>query len=74
MRMARTSGKRLFDDLIGSGEQQRRDRQAQTLCSGQVDHQPKDGGLLDWEFGGRSPPQDSVDVAGSLPEQIVKIR
>jgi hypothetical protein len=42
----------LFDDLVGAGEQGRRDSYAERLGGLEVAHQLDFGGLLDCEIGG----------------------
>src|SRR5215467_15847652 len=63
-----------FDELVGAAQDHPRDRQAQSLCSSQVDQQPEDRSLLHREFAGRGTPEDSVRIARGLPEQLVEIR
>jgi hypothetical protein len=42
----------LLDDLVGAGEQLLRDREAERLCSRQIDDEIEFGGLLDWNIRG----------------------
>ena len=60
----RRSKKALFDHLVGAGEDQGRDRQAERRRGLQVDHQLEGRRLLDRQIGGLRPLQDPVDEVG----------
>src|SRR5262245_19720627 len=52
----------LFDDLVGTGEQRRRDFQAEGLGGVEVDDELEFGGRLDRQIAGLFSAQDSVDI------------
>src|SRR5215471_15161485 len=59
-----------LDDLIRPCQQRGRDRQTQRLGGLEVDDQLKSARALDWQISRARASQNSVDVLGSLPEQI----
>src|SRR5215510_6861175 len=60
----RWSSTGLLDDLVGSFQHQRRDREAERLGGLEVDDQLEFCGLLDGKIAGLGPLEDLVHVAG----------
>jgi hypothetical protein len=58
---------RLFDHLVGAGEQHRRNGQAERSGGDKVYHQIKLSRLLDRQVSGLRPAQNLVDKVGSAP-------
>jgi len=65
---------RLFDHLIGGGEQCLRHGQAKRLCGLKVDYRFVLGRCLHWHVGWLLALEDAVDVAGRTPELVDEIR
>jgi hypothetical protein len=51
----RSKAARLFDHLVGTGEQGRRHFEAERLSGPAVDDKLEPGGAIDWHFGWLSP-------------------
>ncbi len=51
-----------------------RDREAESLCGLEVDHQLVFGCALHWQVGGLLALKDAIDVASSLPVRIDRVR
>ena len=58
---------RLFDYLVGAGEQRRWDFQPEYFSGFKVDDQLELGRLLDRQIGRLGPPQNLVNVIRSAP-------
>lgn len=65
---------RLFNDLVGAGQQRRRDGQAQRLRRLQIDDQLELGRLLDRQVGGLRPLQDLVDERRCAADDVRDFR
>src|SRR6516164_4940532 len=63
-----------FDDLVGAGEQRRRDVNAQHLGGRQVNYQGECRRLLDRQVSRSSAAQNFIHVTGGASEQVVIIR
>jgi hypothetical protein len=63
-----------LNHLIRPLQERRRDRQTERLGGLEVDEELELGGLLYREVGGPDAFEDLVDVQGSLPEHVIKIR
>src|SRR5262245_38424018 len=60
----------LFDNLVGAGEQRRRNFQAEHLGSGQVDDEVELGLLLNRDVSWFRPTKNLVDKVGGAPEHV----
>ena len=65
--------KSLFDQLVGSDDQQLRDLQAECLRGREIDDQIELGRLFDRDVGRLGPAQYFVDVLGTSPVQILLV-
>ena len=65
---------RLFDHLIGPGEDRLWDREAERLAGLEIDDQLKHGQLLNRQIGRLGAFEDLVDVGCRAPVQIREIR
>src|SRR4029079_8400974 len=61
---------RLFDHLVGAGEQCRRDVKAKALRGLEIDHQLEFGGLFDGKIGRFGPAPNPVYIVGGAPFQV----
>ncbi len=59
-------GGQSFDDLVGAGEDRRRDRQAERRGSLEIDDQLEGGRLLDWQISGLGALENPAGVDASL--------
>src|SRR6516225_4337389 len=64
----------LFDHLVGAGEQRLRHREAERLCGLEVDRQLVLGRRLHRHVGWFLALEDTIDIAGRLPERLGDIR
>src|SRR5262245_57109143 len=62
-----------FDDLVGTGEQHRRDLDAERFGSLEVDHKFISGWVLHRQIGRLLALQDAINVAGSIPKRVNRI-
>src|SRR5207244_1156444 len=60
----------LFDHLVGTGEQRRRDRQAERFRSLEIDRELVLGRGLYWQFGWLLAFEDAIDVGRRAPDHI----
>ena len=67
-RHMRCRKKQLFDHLIGSGKQRRRDVEPERLGRNQVDDEIEFGRLFDRDVAWLRPTQNLVDIAGGTTE------
>ena len=65
--MHRNKTQRLFDHLVGAGEQHRRNGQAERSSGDKVHNQIKLSRLLDRQVGGLRSAQNLIDVVSSAP-------
>src|SRR5262245_37167414 len=63
-----------LDDLVSSGQDRLRDREAERLGGLEIDDQLELGGLLDGEIGGFCTFQDLVDVGCGAPGNVPTAR
>jgi hypothetical protein len=63
-----------FDDLVGAGEDQRRDRETQRSRRFHVDHQFEPARLLDREVSWLDSLQDAINEIGLSPRRIEEVR
>src|SRR6516164_538012 len=61
---------RLINDLVGTGEDCRRDGKAERSRSIEIDGQPEFTGRLDRQIGGMRAPEDLVDLTRRTTEQV----
>src|SRR5262245_25743896 len=64
---------KLFDHLVGAGQQRRWDGKAERLCSSKIEHQFKCGWLLERQVRRPCSFDNLVDVAGSTPKLLPQI-
>ena len=64
----------LFDNLVGAGEEHRRNRQAERFCSFEVDHQLELRRLFDGKIGRYCTPQDFINIGGGVTDIVGEIR
>ena len=62
-----------FDDLVGAGEQNGRDRQTERLGGRQVDHELYLNRLLNRQLGGLRPAEDFVGEDARLASAVAQI-
>src|SRR5262245_25534263 len=63
-----------FDHLVGAGEHGRRQVEPKRLRGFEVDHQVELGRRLHWQVGRLLALEDAIDIAGSGPVAIQRIR
>src|SRR4051794_35984193 len=63
-----------LDDLVGSGEQQRRNGDAERFCRKQINNEIELGGLFDRDIAGLGPAQNLVDQLRGAPKQVKEVR
>ena len=64
---------RLVNDLVGTGEDRRRDGKAERSRGIEIDDQPEFTGRLDRQIGGMRALEDLIDVTRRAAEQIAVI-
>jgi hypothetical protein len=58
----------LLDHLLGVQQERLRDREAESLGGGRIDHEIEPGSLLDRDIGRLRPAQNFVYMIGGAPE------
>ena len=64
----------LFDHLVGAGEDQRRDREAERVRGLEIDDEIEPDRLLDRQVGGARSLQDAIDIARGTARYIAEAR
>src|SRR5262245_13289444 len=64
----------LFDHLVGSGEQRRRNGKAKRLRGLEVDGQLVFGRRLDWHVGWLLALEDAIDISRGVSHRLLNVR
>src|SRR5690349_12329789 len=67
----------LFDHLVGTGEERRRQFNPKRLCGLEIDLQTNFGRLLDWQVRGESALQNAINISRRLSpkcEEVGRVR
>ena len=63
----------LFDHLVGAGEDQRRDREAERVRGLEIDDEIEPNRLLDRQVGGARSLQNPINIAGGSAKVVRRI-